>query len=68
MIAAAEQKVDACPMEGFNAAQFDEILGLGAKGLKSVVLLPLGFRADTDATANYKKVRKEASDLFQFIS
>jgi nitroreductase / dihydropteridine reductase len=68
MIAAAEQKVDACPMEGFLPDQVDEILGLKEKGLKSVVLLPLGFRADTDATANYKKVRKEASDLFQFIS
>jgi nitroreductase / dihydropteridine reductase len=67
MVAAAEQKVDACPMEGFDAAQFDEILGLKEKGLKSVVILPLGFRADTDASASYKKVRKQASDLFQFI-
>ena len=68
MAAAAEQKVDSCPMEGFDAAQFDEILGLKEKGLKSVVILPLGFRADTDASASYKKVRKASAEMFQFLN
>ncbi len=68
MAAAAEQKVDTCPMEGFDAKQFDEILGLAEKSLKSVVILPLGFRAETDATATYKKVRKEQNELFQFVN
>jgi nitroreductase / dihydropteridine reductase len=67
LVAAAEQKVDACPMEGFDKAQFDEILGLAAKGLKSVVMLPLGFRAAEDASAGYKKVRKVSADMFQLI-
>lgn len=67
LVAAAEQKVDACPMEGFDKAQFDEILGLAAKGLKSVVMLPLGFRAAEDASAGYKKVRKASVDMFQLI-
>ncbi len=67
LIAAAEQKVDACPMEGFDTVKLDEILGLKEKGLKSVVMLPLGFRADTDISASYKKVRKTAAELFRFI-
>lgn len=67
LAAAAEQKVDACPMEGFDAAQFDEILGLTEKGLKSVVIMPVGFRAADDATAQYIKVRKPESELFHFV-
>jgi nitroreductase len=67
LAAAAEQKVDACPMEGFDAAQFDSILGLTAKGLKSVVIMPIGFRADSDATAHYAKVRKTNEELFHFV-
>jgi nitroreductase / dihydropteridine reductase len=68
LIAAAEQKVDACPMEGFDATKFDEILGLEAKGLKSVVILPIGYRSAEDATANYKKVRKAKVDMFQYVN
>ncbi len=67
LIAAAEQKVDACPMEGFDTAKFDEILGLESKGLKSVVIMPIGFRSPEDATANYKKVRKAKADMFYFV-
>ncbi|WP_028789253.1 NAD(P)H-dependent oxidoreductase [Terrimonas ferruginea] len=56
--AAAEQKVDATPMEGFEPAQMDAILGLDKLGLKSVVILPLGYRADDgDWLVNLKKVR-----------
>ncbi len=67
LAAAAEQKVDSCPMEGFDAAQFDEILGLKAKGLKSVVIMPIGFRAEDDASSHYIKVRKAESELFDFV-
>ena len=67
LAAAAEQRVDACPMEGFEAAKFDKILGLTEKGLKSVVIMPLGFRADSDATAHYPKVRKAKDALFHFV-
>ncbi len=67
LAAAAEQKVDACPMEGFDAVKFDEILGLTEKGLKSVVIMPIGYRSADDATANYLKVRKSESDLFHFV-
>ena len=67
LAAAAEQKVDACPMEGFDAVKFDEILGLTEKGLKSVVIMPIGYRSADDATANYLKVRKSESELFHFV-
>lgn len=67
LAAAAEQKVDACPMEGFDASQFDEILGLTEKGLKAVVIMPIGYRSADDATAQYIKVRKPESELFHFV-
>ncbi|MFG6459781.1 NAD(P)H-dependent oxidoreductase [Roseateles sp. BYS96W] len=66
LIAAAEEQVDATPMEGFDPAKVDEILGLKARGLRSVLLLPLGYRqADGDWLVNLKKVRR-AKD--QFVS
>jgi len=67
LAAAAEHKVDACPMEGFDAAQFDEILGLTEKGLKSIVIMPVGYRSANDVTAKYIKVRKSESELFHFV-
>jgi nitroreductase / dihydropteridine reductase len=68
LIAAAEQKVDTCPMEGFNTAQFDEILNLKEKGLISLVMLPIGYRSTEDATAGYAKVRKSKEEMFQFVN
>ena len=67
LIAAANQQVDACPMEGFNIPQVNEALGLADKGLTAVVLLPLGNRSADDATANAPKVRKDKKDLFLFV-
>ena len=67
LAAAAEQEVDACPMEGFDAAQIDEILGLTEKGLKAVVIMPVGYRSADDATAEYIKVRKSESEIFHFV-
>ena len=56
--AAAEQKVDATPMEGFDMNALDELLGLREKGLKSVVILPLGYRETSgDWLVNLKKYR-----------
>jgi nitroreductase len=68
MVAAAEQKVDATPMEGFNAQQVDEILGLDEQGLKSTVLLVLGKRSAEDALASMAKVRRSKDDLFNFLN
>jgi nitroreductase/dihydropteridine reductase len=58
LIAAAQEKVDSTPMEGFDPAKVDDILNLRAKGLRSVVMLPLGYRADEgDWLVDLKKVR-----------
>ena len=62
--AAALEQVDATPMEGFDANALDEILNLKEKGLRSCVLLPLGYRdTENDWLANLKKVRKSREDL-----
>lgn len=59
LTAAAMEKVDSTPMEGFNAGALDELLNLKEKGLRSVALLPLGYRDEKgDWLVNLKKVRK----------
>jgi nitroreductase len=59
LIAAAEEQVDATPMEGFDPKAVDEILGLSARGLRSVAIMPLGYRALVgDWLVNLKKVRR----------
>lgn len=59
IIAAAFEGVDATPMEGFSPDSVDEILGLREKGLKSVLLLPLGYRdSEKDWLVKLDKVRK----------
>jgi nitroreductase / dihydropteridine reductase len=62
--AAAVEQVDATPMEGFNPAAVDEILGLKEKGLRSVTILALGYRdAEKDFMVNQKKVRRSKDEL-----
>lgn len=64
LVAAAEQEVDSTPMEGFDPAKVDEILGLSERGLRSVVLLPLGYRDPTgDWLLPMKKVRKSLETI-----
>ncbi|PWS27425.1 NAD(P)H-dependent oxidoreductase [Pedobacter yonginense] len=61
---AAVLKVDATPMEGFDGPSLDQLLGLKEKGLKSVTLLPLGYRDEAnDWLANLKKVRKPLNEF-----
>lgn len=64
--AAAQMHVDACPMEGFDAAKVDEVLGLADLNLTATTFCPLGFRAADDAAAGYKKVRFPKEELFIF--
>ena len=69
MLAAAMEGVDCTPMEGFIPAEVDCILGLEAKGLKSVLLLPLGYRnPEKDYLINAKKVRKSMNDFVHQIN
>ena len=64
LIAAAFEEVDSTPMEGFDPKSVDDILGLGAKGLRSVALLPLGYRAKgQDWLENLKKIRRPVSEF-----
>jgi nitroreductase len=62
--AASELKIDATPMEGFNAAQFNEILGFDKLGLNASVIATVGYRHDEDDAQHYKKVRKSHEELF----
>ena len=64
LVAAAFEEVDAVPMEGFDPAAVDAILDLGAKNLRSVILLPLGYRANEgDWLVDLKKVRRPFSEF-----
>lgn len=66
--AAAFEGVDSTPLEGFDPAALDEILGLREKGLRSTVILTLGYRdEDKDWLVNLKKVRKSKEDLVTVI-
>lgn len=58
----AAEKIDSCPMEGFVPSAYDEILDLEAKGVTSVLVLPIGYRAEDDMFSTFKKVRKDMSD------
>ncbi|QDW22938.1 NAD(P)H-dependent oxidoreductase [Flavobacterium sp. KBS0721] len=64
LAAAAELKIDATPMEGFNPAAFNEILGFDKLGLNASVIATVGYRHDEDDTQHYKKVRKSHEELF----
>ncbi len=69
IVAAAFEEVDATPIEGFVPAKLDEILGLREKGLRSCVILTLGYRqADKDWLVNLKKVRKSKADLITEVA
>lgn len=62
-----ELKIDATPMEGFEADAYDEILGLSERNLQAVVVAAVGYRSTEDTTQKHKKIRKPDSDLFQDI-
>lgn len=68
LIAAAYEEVDSTPMEGFDPQALDTILNLKEIGLRSVVLLPLGYRkADEDWLLNLKKARRAKENFISWI-
>ncbi|RIV47124.1 NAD(P)H-dependent oxidoreductase [Flagellimonas pelagia] len=67
MQAAAELKIDTCPMEGFESDKYNEILGLTEKNLNAAVVLPIGYRSEEDDTQHWAKVRKSKETLFTHI-
>ena len=58
LTAAAALQIDSCPMEGFDAEKYQEILGLTDKNLMPAVILPIGYRSEEDVHSKAKKVRK----------
>ena len=64
----ASQEIDSCPMEGFTPDKYDEILDLTKDNLKSVLVLPVGFRASDDYMKDLTKVRRNISDSIIEIS
>ncbi len=64
LAAAAELRLDACPMEGFDAGAYDRLLGLEERGLTATVIAPIGYRADADATRHHAKVRVALGEMF----
>lgn len=63
--AAAEEQVDSTPMEGFDPDALDAVLGLTEKGLRSTVIMALGYRdAEKDHLSSAAKVRRNKEDLF----
>jgi len=68
MTVCAVEKIDNCPMEGFMPEKIDELLNLPSQNLKSVLLMPVGFRADDDIMSAMKKVRKPLSETILEIS
>jgi nitroreductase len=58
----AIEKIDSCPMEGFISDEYDKLLDLAKIGLKSVLVMPVGYRAEDDIFSDMKKVRKQVAD------
>jgi nitroreductase len=68
MTAAAMMGVDTCPMEGLDAAAYDEVLGLKASGYATVVACAAGYRSASDHSAARPKARYEASSMIEKVS
>lgn len=64
----AVEKIDSCPMEGFVPEKYDEILDLSSKNLQSVLVLPVGYRAEDDYMKDLKKVRKQVNESVLHIN
>lgn len=58
----AMEKIDSCPMEGFIPSAYDDMLNLKKNGLTSVLVLPVGYRANDDMFSEFKKVRKNIEE------
>lgn len=59
----AVAQIDSCPMEGFVPEEYDKVLQLQEQGLSSVLVLPVGFRAQDDFMKDLQKVRKNLDEM-----
>jgi nitroreductase len=67
LAAAGELKIDSTPMEGFDAKQYNEILGLDGKNLNAALVATIGYRSTEDENQHLAKVRKPSENLFETI-
>ncbi len=65
--ATANFRIDACPMEGFDIDQFDEILTLKEQNLSTSVIATIGYRSEEDVLQYQEKVRKNKEELFHIL-
>lgn len=63
LVSSAVLKIDTCPMEGFSTAEFDRILDINKLGLKSKIVLAVGYRSADDKYQYLAKVRKKRDDF-----
>ncbi|UJH92936.1 NAD(P)H-dependent oxidoreductase [Antarcticibacterium sp. 1MA-6-2] len=63
MTVCATEAIDACPMEGFEPKEYNDLLGLEDRNLESVLVLPVGYRAKDDMFSEFEKVRRPLSDV-----
>lgn len=64
LLAAGALGVDACTMEGFDAAVLDHELGLSGRGLHALVVVAAGYRSADDFNAKLPKSRLPESAIF----
>lgn len=67
MTTCASLKIDSCPIEGFEASKYNEILNLNEKNMNAAVVCAVGYRSKLDTSQHEKKVRKSSQDLFEII-
>lgn len=67
MAVCAQERIDSCPMEGFIPERIDEILSLKKQHLRSVLLLPVGYRHQEDMFATMKKVRRSQQEMVSHV-
>lgn len=67
MAAAGELQIDTCPMEGFQAEQYNEILGLNERNLNAAVVCTVGYRHEEDANQHAPKTRRSKEQLFETV-
>tara|TARA_Y100001980_G_C14556920_1_gene354004 strand:+ start:134012 stop:134641 length:630 start_codon:yes stop_codon:yes gene_type:complete len=65
LVACAELKIDACPMEGFDKEVYNQMLGLDEQGLNANLIAPIGYRSKDDKAMSRKKIRKSKEELFE---
>lgn len=64
LVSSAVMGIDTCPMEGFSPEEFDRILDLNKLGLKSKIVLAVGYRSEDDKYQHLPKVRQKKEDFF----